>query len=210
MLIGTLDAVRRYPVKSLAGEILERGEIGVAGIPGDRGRALFARGEHARAGKTFRGKECDHLHLIADAATARDEVMRSGVDVELVDGDHFFDVAPISLIVDRWLDSLDERVGYAVEWERFRPNLFVRADPGFGALEGDVVGWDLQLGTTRLRVRAPIRRCVVVTYHPHDTSSDPRILSFLAAERDATMGVYCDVVIPGGVCVGDRLVKEAP
>jgi len=210
MLIGTLDAVRRYPVKSLAGEILERAEIGVAGIPGDRSRALFARGEHGRAGKTFRGKESDRLHLIADAAAARDEVLRSGVDVELVKGDHFFDVAPISLIVDSWLESVSECVGYAVEWERFRPNLFVRADRGFAAPEGGVIGWDLQLGTTRLRVRAPILRCVVITYHPHDESKEPRILSFLAAERDATMGVYCDVVHPGSVRVGDPLVKEAP
>ena len=42
-------------------------------------------------------------------------------------GERFFDDAPLSIIVDRWLDELRANLGYAVEWERFRPNFFVRA-----------------------------------------------------------------------------------
>ena len=51
MLIGTLGAIRRYPVKSLRGEPLDAASVGETGIPGDRSGALFVRAGHARAGR---------------------------------------------------------------------------------------------------------------------------------------------------------------
>jgi len=125
-------------------------------------------------------------------------------------GDHFFDDAAISILVDRWLQSLNEQVGYAVEWERFRPNFFVRAGEGFAKSENELVDVRLRLGTVLLRVRTPIERCVAVTYHPDGDSSDPEILAYLAQRRNACMGIYCDVISPGTACVGDDLIQEAP
>lgn len=210
MLLGRLDAVRRYPVKSLRGECLAAVNVDWGGIPGDRASALFVREGHARAGKTYRGKEHDRLHLIADSPAARRAANDRGVGVELRDGEHFFDAAPISILIDRWLEALNDNVGYSVEWERFRPNFFVRAAADFAATESDLVAADLQLGTMRLRVRSPIIRCVTITYHPHGEPSDPRILRFLAERRETAMGIYCDVVEPGRTKVGDALMREAP
>jgi hypothetical protein len=201
--IGKLEAVRRYPVKSLRGEILDRVHVDVGGIPGDRSSAFFVRGGNVRAGKTYRGKENDVLHLIADAQKARDAASERGVDIDLRRGEHFFDDAAISLVVDRWLDDVSRYIGYRVEWERFRPNFFVLAADGFAQSESDLVDAELQLGAVRLRVRSPIERCVTITYDPRGNASDPRILRYLAQERDATMGIYCDVVVPGPVKAGD-------
>ena len=39
-IVGTVREIWRYPVKSMAGEILESCEVGAAGIVGDRGWAL--------------------------------------------------------------------------------------------------------------------------------------------------------------------------
>ena len=210
MVIGRLEAVRRYPVKSLCGETLDSVGVAVGGIPGDRESALFVRDGHARAGKTYRGKEHDRLHLLADADAALEAAARRGVTAVLRGGEHFFDDAPISLLVDRWLIELNEHLGYTVEWERFRPNFFVRAASSFSEDEKALVGAELALGSVRLRVRCPIERCVAVTYHPRGEASDPRILRFVAERRNAWMGIYCDVLQPGSVRVGDSLIREAP
>jgi|HubBroStandDraft_5_1064220.scaffolds.fasta_scaffold03203_3 uncharacterized protein YcbX len=206
MQIGTLAAIRRYPVKSLRGEVLQSVEVEAFGIGGDRERAFFSL-EGARAGKAYRGKENDRLHLASDAGDAAVLAQERGHAVELRKGDHFFDDAPISIVVDVWMNALNEHLGYAVEWERFRPNFFVRA---IGSIESEETfqGVDLRLGRVRLRVRSPIERCVAVTYHPVGEPSDPRILRYLAQERNALLGIYCDVVETGTATVGDSLLKE--
>jgi uncharacterized protein YcbX len=101
-------------------------------------------------------------------------------------------------------------VGYQVEWQRFRPNFFVRASAGFSDDENELTGAELKLGEVRLRVRCPIERCVAVTYHPDGAPSDPEILRFIAQERNAWMGIYCDVLEPGQTCVGDALELQLP
>ncbi len=208
MLIGTLEALRRYPIKSLRGVALDSVRVEVAGIPGDRSGALFAR-HGPREGKTYRGKEHDRLHLLRDAAAAQASAKERGVMVEVRRGEHFFDDAPISILVDEWLRELGAHVGYAVEWERFRPNFFVRASRGSAhpvPLEQSLVDARLAIGTVRLRVRSPIERCVTVNYHPHGEAADPRILQFVATRRNAWMGIYCDVLEPGIVTAGDPLI----
>jgi uncharacterized protein YcbX len=205
MLVGTLDALRRYPVKSLRGETLSSVEVGATGISGDRAEALFVRSGGAREGKVYRGKEHDRLHLLADLDAARAAASERNVDVEVRRDEHFFDDAPISLVVDRWLDELSAHLGYTVEWERFRPNFFVRAAPEFAQPEEALANAELQLGTVRLRVRCPIERCVAVTYHPKGNPSDPEILRFLAQQRNAWLGIYCDVITPGITQAGDPL-----
>jgi uncharacterized protein YcbX len=189
----------------LRGEALDRTDVERGGIAGDRSSALFVRGEHAREGKTYRGKEHDGLHLLADEKAARAAAAQRGVDLELRTGERFFDDAPISILLDRWLAELNGHVGYGVEWERFRPNFFVCAADEFDRTESELAGVELRLGSVLLRVRGPIERCVTVTYHPHGEPSDPRILSFLAQRRNAWMGIYCDVIEPGTARVGDTL-----
>ena len=207
MLIGTLEAVRRYPIKSLRGVSLDSVKVEGSGIPGDRSGALFAL-QGAREGKTYRGKEHDRLHLLRDAAGAQACAKERGVAVEVRRGEHFFDAAPISILVDQWLRELDSHVGYNVQWERFRPNFFVRSEASVEPtpLEQTLAGARLQVGTVRLRVRSPIERCVTVNYHPRGETSDPQILRFLVEQRSAWMGIYCDVLEPGIANVGDPLI----
>ncbi|HEY1884335.1 MAG TPA: MOSC domain-containing protein [Candidatus Cybelea sp.] len=204
VLLGSLEALRRYPVKSLRGEPLDRAEVEQSGIPGDRAAALFAR-EGAREGKTYRGKENDRLHLLDEAEAAKELARARGLGLEIRRDEHFFDDAPLSLIVDAWLAEVSAHIGYPVQWERFRPNFFVRSFENAAPLERELVERELLLGAVRLRVRAPIGRCVTVTYHPNGEPSDPRILEYVAQQRSNQMGIYCDVVAPGVVQCGDAL-----
>ena len=210
MHIGRLDAIWRYPTKSLHFEALDEAAVDPDGIRGDRTRALVVTAGHARLGKTYRGTENDRFHLEYDDEAARALAAQRGVQTEVRGGERFFDAAPISMLVDRWLEGLSAHVGYAVEPHRFRPNLFVRAAEGFALLEDGLAGWELALGPVRLRVRAPIERCVVTTYDPNGGAADPRILRYVAQERKTWMGIYCDVVTPGAIRAGDDLLRVLP
>ena len=205
MTIGTLHAIWRYPVKSLRGEALASAEVTTSGLAGDRASALFVRDGHARAGKTYRGKEHDRLHLTPNADEALALGAARGVALERRSGERYFDSAPISIIVDRWLEELGAMLGHAVEAQRFRPNFLVGADAAFTCGEADLVGRELVLGNVRLCVTAPIERCVVVTYDPNGGSSDPEVLRTVTQRRNTWMGILCDVAEPGSVRVGDAL-----
>jgi uncharacterized protein len=210
MELGILAAIWRYPVKSLAGESLDASVVGDIGLEGDRERALVVKTpENPRSDKAYRGKEHDRLHLTSEPQAARELAAARGLDVELDSRDErFFDDAPVSIVIDRWLDGLSEHVGYRVEYQRFRPNFFVSA---IGSVpdEGQLTGRELQLGDVTLRVRYPIERCVVTTYDLHGGASDPRILRYVAQHRSTWMGIYCDVLHAGIVRTGDRLVLAA-
>lgn len=205
MLVGTLATIRRYPVKSLRGEELASAEIGPAGVLGDRVARLIVESGHVRVGREYRGMENDRLHLLPSAGEAVALAARSGVALRIERGERFYYSGAISLIVDRWLEDLSAHVGYAVEPERFRPNFVVAGAPEFDTLEDALCGTELDVGDVRLRVVKPILRCVVTTYAPNGGASDPRILRYVAQERDAKMGVYCDVLRAGIARRGDSV-----
>lgn len=205
MELGTLAAIWRYPVKSLRGESLAAADVQADGIYGDRSTALVVESGHARLGKPYRGKENNRLHLLDDAAAAVDLASERGVTVRPEDSERYFDDAPVSIIVDRWLESLSAHMGYDVGPERFRPNFFVRASRTLSLDEDDLTGRELILGEVMLRVRYPIERCVTTTYDQTTGESDPEILRYVAMNRSTWMGIYCDVLRAGTARIGDSL-----
>jgi uncharacterized protein YcbX len=206
VLLGSLACIWRYPVKSLAPEPLERAVILRQGLEGDRTAALFVRSGHVRAGKTYRGKENQRLHRIGDFQGAAAAARRNGAEVEMRQGQRYFDDAPVSLLADRWLDGVSAAAGYPVEALRFRPNFFVRSAEGWNLEEPALTGRRLRLGDAVVRVRSPIERCVVVTYDPGGDATDPVVLRYLAERRNASMGIYCDVERAGSARIGDDVV----
>lgn len=202
MRIGTLRAIRRYSVKSLGGEVLDACAVLASGLDGDRSAALISA-DGPRAGKPYRGKEDERLHRLTTADDAL--ALVPSAELALSDDGGFFDDAPVSLIVDRWLDGVSSFVGYRVEFERFRPNFYVEAEPGIAIDEAALTGRELRLGDVTLRVRYPIERCVVPTYDLHGGNADPRILRYVAQARSNWMGIYCDVPRAGIARTGDSL-----
>jgi MOSC domain-containing protein len=202
--IGRIAAMWRYPIKSLQGEALTTARIGTDGIEGDRERAFIIKSGHARTGRTYRGKENDRLHLVTEPDDARKLAESRAVEV-LLDASQgrYFDGAPISLLLDIWLDDLRAYLGYDVEPMRFRPSFFVTAAENFVLKETGLVGREIGVGDVQLTVREPIDRCVVTTYDPAGGPSDPEILGYVARERGNMMGIYCDVLRAGTVRAGD-------
>ncbi len=195
-------------MKSLRGESLARAEIERDGIPGDRGSALVVERGHARIGKAYRGKEDERLHRIADASLALAAAAERAVAVRTESAaPHYFDDSPISLVLEPWRADAERICGRELDLRRFRPNLVAEAIAG-AERESDLIGAELRIGErVRLRVTKAIERCVAITYDPESDAVDPGILRAIAREREATFGVYCEVLAPGECSVGDAILR---
>ncbi len=210
MELGTLAAIWRYPVKSLAAEPLTHTAIEEAGIPGDRVSALFAGEGHARAGKTYEGIHDDRLHLWKRAEDAVADAERRGVQLAERSGEgpyHFS--LPISLIFDRWIAQVESSIGEKLDPRRWRPNLVARAAPTFKLSEEDLIGKDITLGTVVLRVVKPIKRCVVPSYDLTGGPPTPEVQNYVVRKRANVMGVYCAVESSGHAQTGDAVIYRA-
>lgn len=229
--LGHVAALWRYPVKSMAGEPLDRAHLGRNGLAGDR-RWGFLHPHRSRSGFPW-------LTLRDDATLARyrprvedpQRPDRSSVAVRTPSGAELdvtdpalaaelgatggllkldrgtFDTLPVSLISRASIDALAARVGRPLELARFRPNIVLDVDAPF--TEDTWVGATLTLGDARLRIDARDQRCVVITLDPHTGERDPTILKTLGAERDTCLGVYGTVITPGELRVGDPITRAS-
>lgn len=207
MLLGTLAAIHRYPVKALRGETLTAADVLADGIAGDRTRALVVvSGGHNRTGKTYRGKENALLHTVDSVDRGMRTAQAAGVVTRSDDADgRYFDVHPISLVFDTWLAALDAFTGGQAEALRFRPNLVATAAPGFAKREADLVGARLRVGDVELTVAKPIIRCVTPSYDLQTGEADRTLAKALAVDLGNTMGIYCTVVQPGRIATSDAI-----
>jgi uncharacterized protein len=227
--VGTVAALYRYPVKSMAAEPLRAAEVSWHGITGDR-RWAFVQDALVKSGFPYltireraemwrfvpelanpdkpdssrtwvRTPEGAQLD-VTDPALA--ERLGGGVrPVKLDRG--LFDAAPLSLITTATVDALrvlSERD--VLEPERFRPNLLVDAEGDWP--EDAWVGHELTIGTLRMRVDRRDERCVIITTDPVTGERDPRVLKQAGRAHDACAGVYGTVIRPGRVTVGDPVV----
>jgi MOSC domain-containing protein len=209
--VGTIASLWRYPVKALGAEALERVAVLPDGLAGDRTAALVVETPtHARAGKPFRGKESGRLHLTRDPQTAASYAADAGVLVTLDRSQpRWFDQTPISLLLDLWVQDVEALVGVALDPLRFRPNLYVRTAPGFVLREPDLVGAVVHAGSVALRVLKPTIRCVTPNYDVATGAGGPDVLRAVAQHRGTALGVYCEVITPGELALGDA-VRLAP
>jgi MOSC domain-containing protein len=213
----------RYPVKSMAGERLDSCTVTGSGLDGDRRWALVDGAPH-RAGKLLTIKHHDrlltyHARLAGggvdvstpDGTTARldgDVVRRLELESsrplvlrELPGGN--FDDAHILIVNLASVAVLGLEAGMKVDHRRFRANLYVE-----GIEPDEEVGWvgrRIRAGDAELEVTSRCERCVVITKDPDTTEAAPELLRLLAERHDESMGVYCQVVRPGRVAVGDHV-----
>lgn len=201
--LGAIEAIWRYPVKSLHPERLEEVRVDGLGLEGDRRRALFVgKAEHARSGKTYRGKENNLLHTLRNAAGVRALATVERLELAERDDGPYFDDSPVSLLTDRWIAQLEALAGEKLDPQRFRPNFFVRSARDFIESERDLIGATLVLGDVRLRVLSPIERCVVPSYDVETGEPSPRLQRALVQQLGNQMGIYCSAIVAGSVRAG--------
>ncbi len=231
--IGELEALYRYPVKSMSGESLITTELGWHGLDGDRRLALrriddrggfpwltatklpelmlFAPVRQTAAGLPthVRTPEGEELALFGQQlATAVSG--RHGSPVEMTHLDRgIFDEASVSVITSATVVGIAALVGHRPDVRRFRPNILVsslRSDP----FEEDAwVGGSLTFGegdqAATIGITNRDERCSMVNVDPDSARPAPELLKAVVRDRDGKAGVYGTVIRCGRLAVGQPL-----
>lgn len=110
----------------------------------------------------------------------------------------------LSLINQATLDRLAAIANKSIDIRRFRPNVLIEGLPPWA--EFDWVGQEIQLGTARLEITAPINRCLNIDVNPDTGERDISLLSLLKKHFNHTQtGILAKVIADGTVAVGDLL-----
>lgn len=201
-----------YPVKSLAGQRLERTTITADGIPGDRrvqvrdgdDRLVTARTRH-RLLSLAATLDRDGEALI-DGRPWRDPASLTAVreivaddDARLIemDGNARFDDTTLLVATDGAVAAL------GVDRRRLRPNLLIGGVEGLA--ERDWPGRRLRVGSALLDVEKICKRCVMTTLDPDTQAVSPDVLRTINRDYDGLFALNCWVLEPGEAAVGDAV-----
>jgi uncharacterized protein YcbX len=231
--VGCVAALWRYPVKSMAAEVLEHAEVSWHGVPGDRRWAFIRKGKVMSGFPWLTIRERPDLWryrpsfvqpeqpdksrtIVVTPSGSELDVVAPALAAELGDGVRvirsergLFDTLPLSVLTTQTVAALSTLVGTALDARRFRPNLLIDSATAEPFREDAWVGRVLRIGALRLRIDKRDQRCVTVNVDPVTTRRSPAILRTIARERDACLGVYGSTVQPGRVAVGDPVVIES-
>lgn len=172
--VGHIEAIFRYPVKSMGGERLETARMGWHGIEGDR-RLAFRRMQDRGGFPWLSAGKLPDLLLFAPARGTGDangdipthvrtpdgvelpvfgeelaaEVQRRhGAPVQMMRLDHgIFDEAAVSVITLATIDGIGRLAGIAPDARRYRPNILVRPARSVPFHEDEWVGGTLSFGS---------------------------------------------------------------
>ena len=231
--VGRVVGLWRYPVKSMAGEVLDAAEVSWHGLAGDR-RWAFVRNDAAQSGFPWLTiRERNDMNRYCPSFVDADRPDRSRVKVRTPSGSDFdvadpalaaelcpdgvraikqdrgiFDTFPLSLISTRTIAALGASVGQDLDVRRFRPNLLIETTDGAAFAEDAWVGCILRIGGLRMRVDKRDGRCAIITIDPDTAQRDSIILRTVARDRQGCLGVYATTVEPGRVALDDHVWIE--
>ncbi|MFI9328122.1 MOSC domain-containing protein [Kitasatospora sp. NPDC052868] len=232
-IIGVIEQLWRYPVKSTGGERLDSVEVDERGLAGDRlyavrdGSGKFGSGKNtrrfrrmdgllrlsSRLGHRLDGPELfDPLgRPVADPdAFLRAYLQRPDVALAREDAVSHFDQLPVSVLTTATLDWVRRAAPSAVVDERrFRPNILLRTPPDTPPFVED--GWfgreargSARSGARLTFVRAS-ERCAMTTAAQPGLPHAPEILKAIAQAHDGRLDALAEIAVPGRLAVGDTL-----
>jgi uncharacterized protein YcbX len=237
--IGQVEAIFRYPVKSMRGEQLQAANIGLHGLDGDRRLGLrrigndsgfpwltatklpelllFAPqredgtdGELPTHVRTPDGKE---LAVFGDEL-ASDVGRRLGAAVQMMHLRHgIFDDASISVIASDTVDELARLASQTADMRRFRPNIVVRLERPSAFQEEEWLGGELLFGSVEAgpRVSVTLRdtRCSMINLDPDSAAVAAEMQKAVVRVNSNHAGVYGTVTRTGQVSVGQPIFFRA-
>jgi uncharacterized protein YcbX len=229
MVIGQVEAIFRYPVKSMRGQPLDTALLGWHGLDGDRRlalRRLDERGEfpwltacklpelilftpEERAGGALhvRTPEGESLPAFGDALAA--EVgRRYGAPVEMMRLKHgIFDNGSVSVITSDTAREVCRLAGTRPDIRRFRPNVVVRSVRTVPFEEDEWLGRVLTFGDeAAVAVTQRDDRCAMVNFDPDGGPAAPEVMKAVVRAHENYAGIYGTVTRIGQLAVGQTVI----
>ncbi|MEP6686089.1 MAG: MOSC N-terminal beta barrel domain-containing protein [Verrucomicrobiota bacterium] len=206
----------RYPVKTMAGEKLQRARIGSLGIEGDRvvhvenaqGRVITSRTHPRFLGhKGTMGQ--DGEPLVDERAWNSSQVAAEIVDIvglgaQLVrdDGVERFDVLPLLVATDGAITAFGQ------DGRRLRPNVIIGGVEGLA--EREWPGNCLRISSVLIGVQDLRQRCIMTSFDPDTLIQDKQITRGIFQRFEGKLALNCFVLEEGEIAVGDpvQLVRD--
>ena len=204
-----ITEIWRYPVKTMAGEKLERVGVGPLGIDGDRvvhvedatGRVITSRthprflGHKGSLGVDgvvrVDGRPWDSPEVAAEVAA----IAGPGARLVRDDGAGRFDVLPLRVATDGAIAA------FGHDRRRLRPNLVIGGVDGLG--EREWPGSCLRIGDVLIGVKDLRLRCIMTSFDPDTLVQDKEITRGIYRRFDGKLALNCFVVTGGEIAVGE-------
>jgi uncharacterized protein YcbX len=233
VVIGQVEAIFRYPVKSMRGEPLEIASLGWHGLDGDR-RLAFRRVDD-RSGFPWltaskfpdllrfapQGDPPTHVRVPdgADLPVFGEELAgevgrRHGAAVEMMQLRHgIFDDASLSVITRETVREIGRLAGQRPDARRFRPNVVLDLLKPAAFQEEDWLGGVLSFGegadAPAISVTQRDTRCSMVNLDPDSARPAPEMLKAVVRSNNNNAGIYGTVTRIGRLVVGQPVFFQA-
>jgi uncharacterized protein YcbX len=235
MWIGTVTELRRYPVKSMRGELLQTMELDQRGVAFDRFWATHGdRGKLGSGKNSRRFQRIDQLSAmrarcemrvpvitLPDGSECRgddpliDELLSAAchqtVTLHREGSNTHFDTGPVHVVTTDAIQRIEAECGVALDARRLRANIVIEMDGHDDDRLSEEAWPGLFLavnGGAALEVTGRMDRCVMVNQAIEELPHDNRILKAINRVNQMMLGVHAQVVHTGKISVGDdvRLV----
>lgn len=233
--IGHVEAIFRYPVKSMAAEPLEVALLGWHGLDGDRRLALRRMDE--RSGMPWltasklpdlilfvpqredgaQGDLPTHIRTpegkkmpVFGADLAAEVERRYGSPVQMTHLRHgIFDDASISVIASDTVWKIGQLAGCSLDVRRFRPNVVVRLLRPVPFQEDEWLGGVLSFGegddAPAIAVTSRDERCGMVNLDPDSAIAAPEVMKAIVRANQNNAGIYGAVTRTGQLAIGQSM-----
>jgi uncharacterized protein len=219
-------AIRRHPVKAMAGESLGAVLVDGRGLEGDRWFAVVDEDGRLATGKDSRRFRRRDEVFEFRATTTVDGVRIEGHGGAWLVGEPMLDEAlsghmgarvrvtpegdvshqdgaPVSIVGTASLDWCRSQQGVDADVRRLRTNLVVETSEPF--VEETWTGRQIRIGGAELAVVERTERCRMIDIAQDGLAPEPGWLKALGRDRELCLGVYAEVRSAGSVGLGDRV-----
>lgn len=207
----TITEIWRYPVKTMAGEQLQRVNVGPLGLDGDRvvhvedakGSVITSRSHSRFLGHksavdpqgviTVDGRPWDSPEVAADVAA----IAGRGARLVRDEGAERFDVLPLLVATDGAIAA------FGHDRRRLRPNIVIGGVEGL--TEGQWPGACLRIGAVLIGVQNLRLRCIMTSYDPDTLVQDKDITRDIYRRFEGKIALNCFVIQGGTIALGDEV-----